>query len=133
MGKWKSPAELKYARTDEWLRLEGDEATVGITDYAQDQLNDIVFLELPAAGEAFDLGDSFGVVESVKAASDLHLPASGTVTAVNSAVEDAPELANADPYGAAWLVKIRLGDAGELATLLDAAAYDAWCDEREGT
>lgn len=131
MGKWKTPAELKYQATDEWIRLEGEEATVGITDYAQDQLNDIVFLELPAVGDTFAQGDSFGVVESVKAASDLHLPASGTVTAVNDAVEDEPELANADPYGAAWLVRIRLGDAGELAGLMDAAAYDAHCDARQ--
>ncbi len=130
MGKWKTPAELKYQATDEWIRLEGEEATVGITDYAQDQLNDIVFLELPAVGDTFAQGDSFGVVESVKAASDLHLPAGGTVTAVNDAVEDEPELANADPYGAAWLVRIRLDDAGELAGLMDAAAYDAHCDAR---
>lgn len=130
MGKWKTPADLKYQATDEWIRLEGEEATVGITDYAQDQLNDIVFLELPAVGDTFAQGDSFGVVESVKAASDLHLPASGTVTAVNDNVEDEPELANADPYGAAWLVRIRLDDAGELAGLMDAAAYDAHCDVR---
>lgn len=130
MGKWKTPADLKYQDTDEWIRLEGDEGVVGITDYAQDQLNDIVFLELPAVGENFSQGDSFGVVESVKAASDLHLPASGIVTAVNNSVEDEPELANADPYGVAWLVRIRLNDAGELASLMDAAAYDAHCDAR---
>ena len=130
MGKWKTPAELKYQATDEWIRLEGEEATVGITDYAQDQLNDIVFFELPAVGDTFAQGDSFGVVESVKAASDLHLPAGGTVTAVNDSVEDEPELANADPYGAAWLVRVRLDDAGELAGLMDAAAYDAHCDAR---
>ncbi len=130
MGKWKTPEDLKYQDSDEWLRLEGAEAIVGLTDYAQDQLNDIVFLELPAVGETFAQGDSFGVVESVKAASDLHLPAGGTVTAVNSAVEDEPELANADPYGAAWLVRIRLGDKSELTGLMDAAAYDAHCDAR---
>ena len=130
MGKWKTPEDLKYQDSDEWLRLEGAEAIVGLTDYAQDQLNDIVFLELPAVGETFAQGDSFGVVESVKAASDLHLPAGGTVTAVNSAVEDEPELANADPYGEAWLVRIRLSDQGELANLMDATAYDAHCDAR---
>ena len=130
MGKWKTPEDLKYQDSDEWLRLEGAEAIVGLTDYAQDQLNDIVFLELPAVGETFAQGDNFGVVESVKAASDLHLPAGGTVTAVNSAVEDEPELANADPYGAAWLVRIRLGDKSELAGLMDATAYDAHCDAR---
>ena len=130
MGKWKTPEDLKYQDSDEWLRLEGAEAIVGLTDYAQDQLNDIVFLELPAVGETFAQGESFGVVESVKAASDLQLPAGGTVTAVNSAVEDEPELANADPYGEAWLIRIRLGDQGELANLMDAAAYDAHCDAR---
>ncbi len=130
MGKWKTPEDLKYQDSDEWLRLEGAEAIVGLTDYAQDQLNDIVFLELPAVGETFVQGGSFGVVESVKAASDLHLPAGGTVTAVNGAVEDEPELANADPYGAAWLVRIRLSDQSELVNLMDAAAYDAHCDAR---
>ncbi len=130
MGKWKTPEDLKYQDSDEWLRLEGAEAIVGLTDYAQDQLNDIVFLELPAVGETFVQGDSFGVVESVKAASDLRLPAGGTVTAVNGTVEDEPELANADPYGAAWLVRIRLSDQSELANLMDAAAYDAHCDAR---
>ena len=130
MSKWKTPEDLKYQDSDEWLRLEGAEAIVGLTDYAQDQLNDIVFLELPAVGETFVQGDSFGVVESVKAASDLHLPAGGTVTAVNGAVEDEPELANADPYGAAWLVRIRLSDQSELVNLMDAAAYNAHCDAR---
>lgn len=130
MGKWKTPADLQYHDTDEWLRQEGAEAVVGLTDYAQDQLNDIVFLELPAVGDTFARGDSFGVVESVKAASDLHLPVAGTVTAVNDAVEDEPELANADPYGAAWLVRIRLNDRSELASLMDAAAYDALCAAR---
>ena len=130
MGKWKTPEHLKYQDSDEWLRLEGAEAIVGLTDYAQDQLNDIVFLELPAVGETFAQGESFGVVESVKAASDLQLPAGGTVTAVNSTVEDEPELANADPYGEAWLIRIRLSDQGELGNLMDAAAYDAHCDAR---
>ncbi|MCE2489009.1 MAG: glycine cleavage system protein GcvH [Anaerolineae bacterium] len=130
MGKWKTPADLKYQDTDEWIRLEGEEGIVGITDYAQDQLNDIVFLELPAVGDSFARGDSFGVVESVKAASDLHLPVSGTVTAVNNAAEDEPELANVDPYGAAWLVRVRLSDAAELSGLMDAAAYDAHCEAR---
>ena len=130
MGKWKTPEHLKYQDSDEWLRLEGAEAIVGLTDYAQDQLNDIVFLELPAVGETFAQGESFGVVESVKAASDLQLPAGGTVTAVNSTVEDEPELANADPYGEAWLIRIHLSDQGELGNLMDAAAYDAHCDAR---
>ena len=130
MGKVEDAADLKYQGTDEWIRLEGEQGIVGITDYAHDQLNDIVFLELPAVGDSFAQGDSFGVVESVKAASDLHLPVSGTVTAVNNAVEDEPELANADPYGEAWLVRVRLSDAAELTGLMDAAAYDAHCDAR---
>lgn len=133
MGKWNTPEDLRYRRSDEWLRQEGGEATIGITDYAQDQLNDIVFFELPAVGEAFAEGESFGVVESVKAASDLQLPAGGTVIAVNHAVEDEPELANSDPYGAAWLVKIRLADPQELPALMDAAAYDAHCVARESS
>ncbi len=131
MGKWQTPADLSYSQSDEWLRPEGGEAVVGITDYAQDQLNDIVFLELPAVGDTFARDDAFGVVESVKAAADLHLPAAGTVIAVNDSVEDEPELANADPYGSAWLVRIRLSDSGDLAHLMDATAYDAHCDARQ--
>lgn len=130
MGKWNTPADLKYAKTDEWLRIEGSEATIGISDYAQDQLNDIVFVELPEVGDSFSRGQAFGVVESVKAASDINLPIGGTVIAVNNALESEPELINADPYGKGWIVKVNFTDAGEADGLLDAAAYDAYCETR---
>jgi glycine cleavage system H protein len=130
MGKWKTPADLKYTQTDEWLRLEGDTAVIGISDYAQDQLNDVVFLELPEVGAVFSKNDTFGVVESVKAASDLHIPVGGTVTEINKAAEDTPETLNTDPYGAGWLIKIKLADASEANDLMDAEAYAAYCEER---
>ncbi len=130
MGKWKTPDDLKYAKTDEWLRIEGDEGVIGISDYAQDALNDVVFVELPEVGAAFAKGESFGVVESVKAASDVNMPISGTVTAVNAAVADTPETINSDPYSDGWLIKVKLDDAGEAADLMDAAAYAAYCETR---
>ncbi len=130
MGKWNTPADLKYARTDEWLKIEGEEGTIGISDYAQDALNDVVFVELPEVGATFKKGDSFGVVESVKAASDLNMPVSGTITAVNSAVEDTPETINTDPYSDGWLIKIKIDDASGAGDMMDAAAYDAFCETR---
>jgi glycine cleavage system H protein len=130
MGKWKTPADLKYSKTDEWLRIEGDTGTIGVTDYAQDQLNDVVFLELPDVGAAFAKDAVFGVIESVKAASDLHMPVGGTITEVNTGVVDTPETANTDPYGAAWLVKIKLANAAEANDLMDADAYAAYCEGR---
>lgn len=130
MGKWKTPADLKYSKTDEWVRIEGDTATIGVTDYAQDQLNDVVFLELPDVGATFDKGAAFGVIESVKAASDLHMPVGGTITEVNSGAVDTPETANTDPYGGGWLVKIKLSDPAEADALLDAEAYAAYCESR---
>ena len=123
------PADLKYTSDDEWIKIEGNIATIGITDYAQDQLSDIVYLELPAAGDTVAAGESFGVVESVKAASDLYAPLSGTVTEVNEDLVDAPEAINDGPYDA-WMVKIELGDADEVAKLMDAASYQASVDER---
>jgi glycine cleavage system H protein len=130
MGKWKTPADLKYSKSDEWVRIEGDSATVGVTDYAQDQLNDVVFLELPDVGKTFSKDAVFGVIESVKAASDLHLPVGGTITEVNNGAVDTPETANTDPYGAAWLVKIKLTNAAEADDLMDADAYAAYCESR---
>ncbi|MBZ0297244.1 MAG: glycine cleavage system protein GcvH [Anaerolineae bacterium] len=130
MGTWKVPDNLKYAKTDEWLLIEGDTGTVGITDYAQDALNDIVFLELPSVGDTFEVGTSFGVVESVKAASDLTMPVSGTVTAVNDAAVDEPEVLNTDPFEGGWLVKIKIDDASQADALLDAAAYAEFCESR---
>ncbi len=123
------PANLLYTEDDEWLQANGDIAAVGITDYAQDALSDIVYLELPAIGDKFDAGETFGVVESVKAASDLFMPVAGTITAVNDDLVNAPEKLNEAPYDA-WLVKIKISDPGELDNLMDAAAYQAHCDAR---
>lgn len=125
------PADLKYTNDDEWVRVEGDEATIGITDYAQDSLSDIVYLELPDVGTSFDADDVFGVVESVKAASDLLMPVAGEVTAVNEALIDTPELINSDPYGAAWMIKLKVNDLGDIDNLMDAAAYEKYIAERE--
>lgn len=116
---------LFYTKEDEWLRLEGDEAVVGISDYAQDSLSDIVYLEVPEAGAVFEQGDVFGVVESVKAAADLYTPISGEVTAVNLDLVNDPEKLNVAPYDA-WLVRIKMSDPAQLAGLMDAAAYAAY-------
>lgn len=132
MAALQTPNDLKYLKSDEWVRVEGDIATIGITDYAQDQLNDVVYVELPDVGATFKKGAAFGSVESVKAASDLVTGVSGTVTEVNSALEDEPELINADPFGRGWMIKLRLSDAAELNAddLMDAAAYSAYCETR---
>ncbi len=130
MTTLKFPADLKYTKNDEWVRIEGDSATVGISDYAQDQLNDIVYVELPDVGAAFAQGGSFGVVESVKAASDLYLPIGGTVTEVNSELQDTPELINTDPFGKGWIVKIKVSNAAEADSLMDVEAYKAYCESR---
>jgi glycine cleavage system H protein len=126
----KFPAELRYLKSDEYLRLEGGSATIGISDYAQDQLNDIVFMELPDVGAHFAKGVSFGTVESVKAASDLIMPVGGTVTEINTRLKDEPELINASPYGDGWMIKITVDDPAEADDLLDAAAYEAYCKSR---
>ncbi len=131
MSNWKVPADLKYTQTDEWIRVDGDEALVGITDYAQDHLSDLVFVELPQVGDRFEKGQAFGVVESVKAAADLNLPVGGEIVAVNSALQDAPETINKDPYGEGWIVRIKIADPDELNDLMDAAAYEAYCAGRE--
>jgi glycine cleavage system H protein len=110
--------------------VTGDEATIGVTDHAQDSLSDIVYLELPAEGDAFELGDTFGVVESVKAAADLMMPIGGEVLAVNEDLMDEPEIINSDPYGS-WLIKVKISDLSELDQLMDAAAYEVYCNERE--
>ncbi|KAA3665089.1 MAG: glycine cleavage system protein GcvH [Chloroflexi bacterium] len=124
------PADLKYTKEDEWVKVEGNIATIGVTDYAQDALSDIVYLELPAEGDAFSAGEAFGVVESVKAASDLYMPIDGTVTEANEDLVDAPETVNSDPFGAAWLVKVEIGDPSQLDELMDADAYTKYCEER---
>ena len=130
MGKWKAPADLKYAKTDEWLRIEGDTGTIGISDYAQDALNDIVYVEFPEVGTTIKQGATFGVVESVKAASDVFMPIGGTVTEVNSGLEDNPETINSDPYEKGWLIKIKVADAAEANSLMDSAAYIEFCKNR---
>lgn len=122
--------DLFYTRDDEWIRVDGDEATVGVSDYAQDSLSDIVYLELPSVGESFEEGESFGVIESVKAAADLYMPISGEITAVNEDLMDEPEVVNSDPYGNAWMVRVRMSDKSELDELMDADAYRSYCDER---
>ncbi len=118
------PGDLRYTKEHEWIRVDGDEATVGITQYAADQLGDIVFVELPDAGRALDQFATFGVVESVKAVSDLFAPVSGEVTTTNDALASQPELVNGDPYGAGWMVRVRLTSPDQLDGLLDAAAYE---------
>ncbi|RMG98586.1 MAG: glycine cleavage system protein GcvH [Chloroflexi bacterium] len=124
------PADLRYTKDDEWVRVEGDEVVVGITDYAQDALSDIVYLELPNAGDFFGIGEVFGVVESVKAAADLYMPVSGDVVAVNEALIDTPELINEDPYGAAWMIRVKMSEPEQLDELMDAEAYRAHCEAR---
>lgn len=119
------PADLHYNNSHEWLRLEGDIATVGITDHAQAELTDVVFVELPTVGKAVDAGDPTAVVESVKAASDIYAPLSGEVVAGNPEVEADPALVNTDPYGRGWIFKIRLTDPAAVSRLMDAAAYRA--------
>ena len=108
------PEDLQYTKSHEWVRIEGDTATIGITDHAQDELGDVVFVELPDEGATFDAGESFGTVESVKAVSDLYTPVGGEVVEVNSALEDAPENINEDPYGEGWIVKLRTTDRADL-------------------
>ena len=120
------PAELKYSKDHEWIKMEGDVAVIGISDFAQDALGDVVFVNLPQEGDAVNAGEPFGDVESVKAVSDLVCPVTGTICAVNEELADSPENLNSDPYGA-WLIKVE-GVAGQ-EELLDAAAYEAFCAE----
>ena len=124
------PTDLKYTKSDEWIRVKGNAAEAGLTDYAQSHLSDIVYVELPEVGAEFAQGQPFGSIESVKAASDMNLPAGGTITAVNEALADKPEVVNSDPYGAGWIVKFTLSNPGELTSLMDAASYEAYCNER---
>jgi glycine cleavage system H protein len=119
------PTDLRYTSDHEWVRVEGDEATIGITAYAADQLGDIVFVELPDVGRAVTQAAAFGVVESVKAVSDLFAPLGGEVVEANAELGANPELVNSDPYGGGWMIRIALADATQLDALLDAEAYDA--------
>lgn len=126
-----TPSELRYAETHEWARAEDGLVTVGITDHAQDALGDVVYVELPESGQWVAAREEAGVVESVKAASDIYAPVSGTVVAINELLEDAPETVNQDPYGDGWFFRIEPDDAAELGELLDADAYIETCAEEE--
>ncbi len=129
----KTPENLKYAKSDEWIKAEGDEATIGITDFAQDQLSDIVYVELLVdEGETVSKGDGIATIESVKAAADVNAPASGTIVAINEKLADMPELLNSDPFEAGWMIKITLDDPSELDDLMSAEDYKAYNKEREG-
>ncbi len=119
------PENLKYTKDHEWLKLEGDTGTIGITEYAQGELGDVVFVELPAVGKALKQNDSFGTIEAVKAVSDLYAPVSGSVAEINKELEKTPETVNKDPYNAGWMVKIKLSNTSEVSGLLDAAGYKA--------
>lgn len=124
----KTDPSCRYSTEHEWLRIEGEEGIVGITDYAQDQLSDVVYVELPEVGETFQRGQVFATVESVKAASDVYMPVSGRILEINEALEDAPEWVNQDPYGKAWFVRIAILDPSEVDDLMDAQAYEAFIE-----
>ena len=118
------PADLHYTKDHEWVRVDGDTATIGVTDFAAHQLGDVVFVDLPATGRAIEQFATFGVVESVKAVSDLYAPVSGEVVGVNGDLGSQPELVNSDPFGAGWMIRVRVADAAQVAGLLDATAYE---------
>ena len=125
------PADLKYTKTDEWVKMEGKIATIGVTDYAQQQLSDIVYVEItPAKGESVKKNTTCATVESVKAAADVNLPVSGKVLEVNESLSSTPEVINSDPYGKAWMVKVELTNASEIAEFMDAKAYETYCQGR---
>jgi len=127
----KYPQELKYLKTDEWVKVQDGVAIIGITDYAQDALSDVVYVEFEIdPDDEVSAGDSIGTIESVKAAAEVHFPVSGTVLEVNEEVVDSPEMLNKEPYAGAWLVKVQMSDESELDDLMDAAAYEAYCQDR---
>lgn len=118
----------RYDEEHEWVRVEGDEGVIGISDYAQDALSDIVYVELPEVGDVFDKGDVLAVIESVKAASDVYMPVTGEILEINELLEDSPELVNQDPYGEAWLVRVTIAEPAELEDMLDAGAYKSYVE-----
>ncbi|MBD3307035.1 glycine cleavage system protein GcvH [candidate division KSB3 bacterium] len=128
----KVDSEARYAESHEWARWDGEEIVCGISDHAQDTLSDVVYVELPEVGDVFDADEPFGVVESVKAASDLYTPMGGEVTAVNEGLEDTPELVNSDPYGEGWMIRLTPSDPDEFEDLMDAEEYEAFVAEEEG-
>jgi glycine cleavage system H protein len=119
-----APPDLRYTKDHEWVRVEGDTATIGVTDFAANQLGDVVFVDLPAVGKAVEQFATFGVVESVKAVSDLYAPLSGEVVAVNGDLGSKPELVNSDPFGDGWMIRVKVGDTAQVDELLDAAGYE---------
>jgi glycine cleavage system H protein len=125
------PSDYRYTSEHEWIKASGDTGTVGITDYAQHELGDVVFVELPKVGTKFGAKQAFGTVESVKAVSEIYSPVSGEVLEVNTALADAPETINKDPHGAAWMIKIKIANPKELSKLMDAAAYQAYIAEKQ--
>jgi glycine cleavage system H protein len=127
------PGDLRYTSTHQWARIEGEIATIGITHYAQDQMGDLVYVELPEVGDDVTAGEPCGQVESVKAVSDVNSPVSGEVTEINEALVDEPETVNKDPYGEGWLIKVQLSDASEAEGLLDSAAYQAHLAEEQAS
>ncbi len=127
------PSDYRYTKEHEWIKVSGDTGTIGITDYAQHELGDVVFVEIPAVGAKITAGQIFGTIESVKAVSEIFAPVSGEVTETNATLSSAPETLNTDPHGAAWLVKIKLASPAELSGLMDAAAYQAFISEKEAS
>ena len=125
------PADYRYTKDHEWIKVDGSTGTIGITDYAQHELGDVVFVELPKVGAKVEAGKSFGTVESVKAVSEIFSPVSGEVAEINSLLANAPEKINQDPHGTAWLVRVKLANPKEAASLMDAAAYEKYCEERK--
>ena len=127
------PSDYRYTKEHEWIKVSGDTGTIGITEYAQHELGDVVFVELPEKGAQVKAGAVFGTVESVKAVSEIYSPVSGEVTEFNSALKDNPETVNSDPHGAAWLIKVKLANPAETSGLMDAAAYQAFVSEKEAS
>ncbi|MGB8325107.1 MAG: glycine cleavage system protein GcvH [Candidatus Acidiferrum sp.] len=125
------PTQYRYTKEHEWIDAKNDSATIGITDYAQHELGDVVFVEVPAAGTKITAGKTFGSVESVKAVSDIYAPVSGEVTEPNAALTNTPDLINTDPHGAGWLIKIKLASPADLNSLMDAAAYEAYIEAKQ--
>ena len=123
------PQGLRYSQEHEWVAVDGNIATIGITDYAQEQLGDVVYVELPAIGKTLNKEETFGVVESVKAVSDIYAPVSGTVSEINAELPNTPELVNADPYGKAWMIRVQLSNPQEVNEMMDAAAYQKFVEE----
>ncbi|MEA5074880.1 MAG: glycine cleavage system protein GcvH [Coriobacteriia bacterium] len=123
------PKELKYDREHEWVRMDGDVATIGISDFAQDQLGEVVYVDLPSVGDVVSTGESFGEVESVKSVSELFSPVSGEIVEVNSELDDAPELVNNDSYGDGWMIKVKVDNLSEVDALMDADSYEAYLAE----